>query len=247
MPDQDIFDEEPKVTPPITPDAKPAEGIVNSDTASTDQLLASIVNSDGTQKYKSVEEALKATAHAQQFIETLKADNAALKEKGNASEKLDELLEAVKRSKESGDGAKDSPTMKPEDVLGIVKEYFDNTKASETRANNIKTVTTVFKDRYGENASTELYKKAADLGFNREEINGMIANNPKAVLKVLGMEGKTDKKVDTLTVGSVRTSSFSQNEDTAPRSVMGSTRSKDLIDAWNANKQKTLERLGIES
>jgi len=245
MPDQDIFEEEDKT--PITPEpTKVEEGNVNSPTETTDQLLASIVNEDGSQKYKTIEEALKGTLHAQQFIETLKADNAALKEKGNASDKLDELLETVKRSKESGDGDKVSPTMKPEDVLGIVKDYLDNSKAAETRTSNIKMVTDAFKSRYGENASKELYNKAADLGFSREEINGMVANNPKATLRILGIESKAPSKADPITMGNVDAGNFREKPKDTPRSVMGSTRATDLIDAWNDNKKRTLERLGYE-
>ncbi len=243
MPDQDLFDEN-KVTNPAdgAPTGNPE---ANNDGAAetADQLLATIVNENGEQKYTSTEDALKGAAHAQTHIKDLESELAELRDKGNATEKLDELLEAVK-SKGSGQGEAAS-TMKPEDVLTIVKEHLDNSKAAEARENNISNVTKVFRDRYGKDASEKLYGKAEDLGLGKEEINRMIANNPTAALKILGENApKTLKGSDPIAgIGSVDTSQFQGTPSPKPTSVMGPTSSKNLQDAWKASQQKTLERL----
>jgi len=241
MSDKDIFDDKNKDDKPLITDEKP----VIKDDDTTDQLLSKIVNEDGTPKYKTIEEVLKASVHAQDHIKSLESDNAALKEKGNASDKLDELLEAVKQSKDSGQGDEDTSTMNPEDVLGIVKNYFDDTKAAEKRTGNIDVVAKVFKDRYGKDASEKLYGKADDLGFSRVEINSMIANNPNAALKVLGVEVKKPIVDGITTPSSVSTNQFRDVSEEKPTSVMNISSSKDLTDAWNASKQRTLKRLGI--
>jgi len=178
----------------------------------------------------------------------LKSEAAEFKDKDTAADKLDELLKAVKESKGSGNGdEKDTSAMKPEDVLGIVKEYFDDTKAAEARQGNINTVAKAFKDRYGKDASKELYGKAEDLGFGREEINRMIANNPNAVLKIFGVEAKKPAPADTTTMQSdVNAASFRQKNDKKPDSIMGYTAQGVLDDAWAASKQRTLKRLGLE-
>ncbi len=243
MPDEDIFDgnkDENKDDTIITNDDD------DKGDKKADQLLTELLNDDGTQKYKTIEEALKAAAHAQKHISTIESENAELKEKGNASDKLDELLQAVKQSQGSGDGEKDSPTMKPEDVLGIVKDYFDDTKAAETRQDNIDLVTKIFKDRYGKDASEKLYGKTEDLGLSRKEINSMIANNPNAALKVLGIEAKQEKPSDSLTTkGSFGTEQFRGTPDTKPKSIMGATKTGELDDAWKASKARTLKRLNL--
>lgn len=245
MSDQDIFEEEDKdkkkddILTGDAPDDK------TGDKGEVDQLLATIVNDDGEPKYKSTEDALKALPHAQQHIATLEKELSELKEKGNASDKLEELIDAVKQSKGSGDG-EDSPTMKPEDVLGIVKEYLSDTKAAETRQNNIKTVASAFKDRFGKEASDKLYGTAADLGFNRKEINRLIANNPTAALNVLGIK-PVDKKKDVVSTPGVNTAAFQDKSlDKPEKSIMQITKQSELVDAWNASKQRTLKRLGIE-
>jgi len=241
MSDKDIFDEKNKPDESIITNDEQ----IKTDEKSTDQLLNSLVNDDGTPKYKTVEEALVGAANAQKHIKTLESDNTALKEKGNASDKLDELLEAVKQSKDSGQDDNNVSTMNPEDVLGIVKDYFSETKASETRTSNIKTVANAFKDRFGKDASEKLYGTAADLGFSRGEINSMIATNPNAALKVLGVEGVQQKTDVVTTPTGVNAGNFLQKPELKPTSVMDLSSSKDLTDAFNASKQRTLKRLGI--
>ncbi len=242
MPDKDIFDKDKE----NNNDDKTNKDVIKPDDKSTDQLLATIVNEDGSQKYKNIEEALSATAHAQKHIKTLESENAELKDKGDNTDKLDELLEAVRKSKGSGEGDKDTSAMKPEDVLGIVESYINDTKIAENKSNNIGVVANLFKERYGKDASEKLYGKAEDLGFSRDEINSMIANNPNAALKVLGEENKSVRKTDIITdKSSVSTRQFDVTPDDKPTSVMGIGSSKDLTDAWNASKQKTLERLGL--
>ena len=246
MSDQDIFNKEEEATNIESDENTNLSGLEN-ETNTTDQLLASIVNDNGEQKYKTTEEALKASAHAQDYIKQLETENAEYKEKGNPSEKLDELLAAVKQSKGSGEG-EDPAAMKPEDVLTIVEKYISGNKATETKQTNIDTVVTVFKDRYGKDASKELYEKANDLGFAPEEINRMIASNPNAALKVLGVTPKDKPTIDTvLPNGQIGASQFQGTPDQAPTSIMGSTKSSDLTDAWKATQKRTFERLGIET
>jgi hypothetical protein len=244
MPDQDIFDEDEgknKETPaeqtPPDGEEKPGES-----TPEADQLLSLITNEDGTPKYKTLEEMAKGAAHAQEHIRNIESELAEAKAKGNPTEKLEELLEAVK-SKGSGQG-EEASTMKPEDVLGIVKDFFSDVKAAESRENNISTVTTVFKERYGKDAREKLYGKAEDLGFSKEEINRMIATNPTAALKVLGEDAPKRKQADPVGGMGVSTSQFRETPPSQPKSVMGHTSQKVLMDAWEQSKQKTLERLG---
>jgi len=244
MPDNDIFDDDKVENKNISAEqTKPADVI--DDKTTVDQLLATIVNEDGEPKYKTAEEAIKAMPHAQDHIKTLETELAELRDKGNASDKLDELLAAVK-SKGSGQDDENVSTMKPEDVLGIVKDFFSDTKAAEAREDNIQTVVTTFKNRFGKDASKELYGKADDLGFSREEINSMIASNPTAVLKILNVEPVKQGKDVVAVPSGVRTDDFRGKHDEAPTTIMGVTKAGEIESAWAASKQKTLERLGIE-
>lgn len=242
MSDQDLFDDD-KGKNENTDSSKTNQEAGSVENTSED-LLKTVLNENGEPKYSTVEDLAKGAANAQDHIKNLEAELATLRDKGNASDKLDELMEAVKESKGSGQGDENTSTMKPEDVLGIVKDYLTDTKAAESRETNISTVTSHFKSRYGKDASEKLYGKAEDLGFSREEINRMIANNPNAALKVLGEDKAKSSKTDPLSTNGVSTSQFSGKSDEKPTSVMGPTTSARLTDSWKASQRKTLERLG---
>ena len=243
MADQDIFEND------STPSAADPAAGGNPDGAGdlADQLLASITNEEGKQKYGSVEEALKGAANAQSHIKTLETELAELKAKGNSTEKLDELLEAVKsKGSGQGDAEANTSTMKPEDVLGIVKDYLTDTEAAKSRQNNIDTVANTFKSRYGKDASEKLYGKAADLGFSKDDINKLIANNPTAALNVLGESAPAAKSADPTAINSGSTANFQQrSEDPHRGNIMNLSKTKDLTDAFAASKQRTLKRLGL--
>lgn len=246
MSDQDIFEENKSAAPVDDPSASAAKPDDTNNLA--DQLLASITNEEGKRKYDSVEDALKGAAHAQAHIKNLEKDLAELKAKGNATEKLDELLDAVKsKGSGQGDDKSNTSTMKPEDVLGIVKDYLSDTKAAEARQGNIDTVANTFKSRYGKDASEKLYGKAADLGFSKDDINKLIANNPKAALNVLGESAPVSKSADpTASNAGVGTANFQQKgEDPHKGNIMNISKSKDLVDAFKASQQRTLKRLGL--
>lgn len=247
MPDQDIFDTDNPAAP-----VDPAGAAATGDTPDlTDQLLSSITNESGEQKYASVPDALKGAQAAQAHIAKLEEELKVLRGQGNPTEKLDELLEAVK-SKGSGQGESqdNASTMKPEDVLGIVKEYLSDTESAKQRQDNINTVANAFKSRYGKDASDKLYGKANDLGFNKDQINKLIAENANAALNVLGESKAASKPADPTASGAgvVSTSQFQAgSEDPHKGNIMKIQKSSDLVDAFNASKKRTLKRLGIES
>ena len=244
MSDQDLFDENKVETPA---DGDPTKTPTATPDNSAEDLLKSIVNDDGQPKYGSTEEALKGAAAAQAHIRKLEAEMKTLREQGNATEKLDELMEAVKESKGSGQGDENTSTMKPEDVLHVVKDYLSDVKAAEARDTNIKSVTNHFRTKYGKEASEKLYGKAEDLGFSKGGINKLIANNPDAVLKVLGEDKPSARSTDPVTSGgSVNPAQFSGQAPAKPETIMGPTSSAKLTDAFAASKRRTLERLGID-
>jgi cell fate (sporulation/competence/biofilm development) regulator YlbF (YheA/YmcA/DUF963 family) len=69
MTDQSIFNNDEQSTP------AEASQSGNEQASAADQLLGAIVNSEGKQKYASVEDALKATAAAQEHIRRLEEEN----------------------------------------------------------------------------------------------------------------------------------------------------------------------------
>ena len=103
MTDQSIFNNDA----PSTPAEVSQSG--NEQASAADQLLGAIVNSEGKQKYGTIEDALKATAAAQEHIRRLEEENTSFRQKVEESTTLQAVLDAVK-PREVSEPAPAAPT-----------------------------------------------------------------------------------------------------------------------------------------
>lgn len=242
MSDQDLFEnDKDKPATPVTPE--PGKAPQSSDYTS---ILSGIVNQEGKPKYATVEDALKGAAHAQAHIAKLEQEMAELKAKTESAKKIEDLIGALEAKKDpTKENSKEPTKVDPADIQKIVQDVLQDVNQKATKEQNVKTVTSVFKKLYNDKASETLYGKAEDLGMSKAEINSLIASNPKAALKLLGVEDKPSKDVDP-TSSTVDPSRFQGQPPQKPKSVMGYVSNKDLTESWLATKQKTLKQLGIE-
>ncbi len=245
MSDQDLFNKNEKdpVTTPATPVVEPTQ------VQSTDytQMLGMIVNADGEVKYNSVDDALKGAAHAQAHIANLEQELATLRTTGDDSKKIEDVIAAlqsqgVKDKVASDDGQPKS--LSATDIQELVKNAVQDINSQSTQEQNIQTVTGKFKELYGEKASETLYSKANDLGMSKEDINSMIAKNPKAAFRILGVDIKATPEIS-ITQSSVNPESFQHKGEPQVESSMGYLTTKKLTDNWLASKEKTNKRLGL--
>lgn len=160
-------------------------------------LLGEIKNERGEPKYKNVQEALKALNHAQQYIPTLKSKEQELEQKLNdALAKLTkmETLEAsvleLTRSKEQP--GNNQPTgLNEEQVAELVTRTLTKTQQEAIQKQNLDGVVNATREKFGDKAAEVFYGKAKELGMTVEEFNTLAARTPKAVLKLIGVEGST--------------------------------------------------------
>ena len=215
--------------------------------SSVDTYLGLITNDDGSQKYATAEEALKGSVHAQSHISTLETELKELRENAEKNKSMDDIIAAIENKKDDKSGSSQNQGVSPEQLTEAVGKLLDDRESVASRKENVTTVTSVFRNLYGEKASETMYSKANDLGFNKDEINSMIATNPNAALKVLGVDVTKQKSNDpVMGSGSNLAENFSSKEDPKPQTIMGSTNSKDLTEAWKLSQAATLKRLGVE-
>lgn len=241
MSDNDLFNNEEKPKDEGTPKDDKPTGVEGVDT-----YLALIQNEDGTQKYATAADALKGSVHAQSHIQNLEAELKDLRAGAENNKSLEDIMDAINQKQTpTGEPAADkTPGITSEMLTDTVGRLLEERERVSTQENNVTTVTAIFLDRYGEKASETMYTKAKDLGFSRSEINSMIATNPKAALNILGVEGKPSSAADLVTSeGSVMAESFAHKGEVVQKSVMGSTNSKALTEAWEISKAATLKRL----
>lgn len=193
MPDQgNIFGNTDGTTNPAqnTPGGTP--GNAPGDNLAT--LLGSIKNERGEPKYKTVEEALNALRHSQEFIPTLKNKNEELERKvGELSQsvtKLTELERVVQELTQNKGTAEPTPQagLSEEQVAELVARTLSKTQQEAIQKTNLQTVADKVKSKFGDKAEEAFYGRAAELGMSREEFNALAARTPKAVLKLVGIE-----------------------------------------------------------
>ena len=234
MTEETLFNKEPDPAPaaPAAPVTPAPEG------NPLDKLLAQIVTEDGKPKYRSAEDALAALQASQDHIKRLEAENADFRTNAVKSQTTQEILDALKER-----GGEPAPAVNlSKEVTDIVLQTLSaNDKAKAMKVNTAIVIDAATK-LYGDKVEAVFYGKAKELGFDRAGINELSANNPQAVLRLLGLEAA---KPATTQAPGVRTDGFQHNEQPA-KSAMNFSSSKDLTAAWQESKARTNKRLGIQ-
>jgi len=243
MSDQDLFNDDKK-----DEDQKketPPNDLKQDQSTNYDQMLGMVVNAEGKQKYDSVESLIKGAVHGQAHIANLEQELSALKASEGDNKKVEDIIKALQSQKDdqSSDDKEKPPGMSQTDIQDLVKNTLTDINSQTVQQTNIKTVTDKFKELYGDKASETLYSKADDLSMSKEDINSLIAKNPTAAFKLLGVEHK-DKPVIPPMNSSVNTEEFQKKGSPPVESSMGYISSKQLTSNWEVSKAKTLKRLG---
>lgn len=200
-----------------TPEKKVAPAATNDNQDDLTTLLGSIKNDRGEPKYKNVQEALKALAHSQEYIPSLKQTKEELEQKLNeAMQKLsrvDELeqtvLQLTQRKDESPAPTKPAG-LTEEQIAELVTRTLSKKQQEEIAKQNRETVVAEMKSAFGDKAEEVFYNKAKEMGMSVQEFNALAVRTPKAVLELLGVK-KTQKQ--TKTPESFNTAGFQPKSD----------------------------------
>lgn len=183
-------------------------------------IVSSITNERGEPKYKTVQDALKALVHSQAYIPELslkvKQQEQELAEAKAAAAKVAELEATIQRfTQESGNQNQQVPSgLTEEQVAALVSNVIDKRTEAEKATANIQSVVATVKSVFGEKAEEAFYSKASELGMSVQEMNVLAAKNPKAVMKLLGVEAKDVKQsAFSPTTSSVNTAGFESKKE----------------------------------
>lgn len=205
--------------------ANPATPPVNPQTPDPyANLLGMIVNEQGSQKYNSIEDALKGAAHAQAYIAQLKAEKAEIENKYNTVQvdvtKQQELertvQELLSRQANPTPANPAVATVDPNTIAELVNKTLEQRTASEKAQANQKEVATQLLNKFGADAESKYNAAAQELGLTVAEMNAFAAKSPKAVLKALGVSEQTAPKLNTFAPApsAVNTAAFQPAQDT---------------------------------
>lgn len=242
-----------------TQETNQQETLANKDNSGNDKLenlLASIVNESGERKYKTVEAALEGSAHAQEYIQTLKATvtekDSELERLRKEAEKVAELEALVASLADKKEESLPAPSGITEtEVTELVNRTLAQKSHEQQLKNNQEEVVTTLVKRFGDKdkAQEAFLRKAEELGIDAEELEKLSSQNPKLVLSSFGISDAGAHKQPmnaSPTVSSVNTSGFKSNEESYIRAFQSNTpigaTYKDL-QAGIVNAKKMVEEL----
>lgn len=159
-------------------------------------MLGSIKNERGEPKYKTLEEALKALGHAQEFIPKLKTREEELEQELQTLRakvaKVDTLeatvLELTQRGTPKAQENQPAAGLTAEEVAKLVQNTLNETQTKAEQTKNTQTVVSTMKGIFGDKASEVYDAKAKELGISVADLNAMAAKSPQVVLKLMGAD-----------------------------------------------------------
>lgn len=153
-------------------------------------LLKSIKNESGEQKYDSIEKALEALGHSQSFIPQIKSQ---LTEKEKELERVkaelsqrqsvEEVMQRLIANNQNGEGNPPAASgLDEQAVMKLVQQTLNQTKEQETIASNQTKVQEALKAKFGDKAGEAVANKAAELGVSPKELGDLASKSPAMVL-----------------------------------------------------------------
>ena len=243
-----------------TPESQPPAGngspanTQNNDPLAT--LLGSIKNERGEPKYKSLEDALNALKHSQEYIPTLKQTKDELEQKLNdlmpQVNKVAELERVVQELTQRKPAESVTPTqagLNEEQVAELVSRTLTRQQQQAVQQTNVQSVANTVKARFGDQSEAVFYGKAKELGMSNDEFNALAARTPKAVLKLLGIDDTAAPARQPFTPTRVNTEGFTPAVDSyigrnKNRAMTGAT-TQDL-NQESANAARMVEELAAQ-
>lgn len=245
MSDNDVFSSEGDDT------SSPNE---NAFSGSAVDLLASIKKEDGTPKYKTVDEALKALAHSQAFIPTLLSEKQTLEQELSSlreqATKVSNIEEVLKKLTANTDPKEETPPaggLSAEQVAELVRKELAGQKTLTTQQANADMVQTTLTSKFGKEKVKEVVaRKAAELNTTPEALGSLALSNPKLVLTLFEASGVSGVKPTTSSVNlpnGVRQSELAKPEKSL---LLGAT-SRDQKDYMMKVKEAVYKRHNVET
>lgn len=190
-------------------------------------------------KYASLDEVHKAFPNAQTHIATIESENALLKKDLAERKSAEELLQEIRTASTPTDPVV-TPTpvdISPDVIAQVVDKQLAARKTEDIANANTAMIVDTFRQTYGEKAQASFTQLAVDNDMTITQLNAMVAQYPKAVLRLSGLTAKAATPNTTIN-SDVNTQKPTTNINTTvlTSQVPLYANSKDLGDGWNKAK-----------
>lgn len=209
-------------------------------TQTYDHLLQGLKNSEGNQKYATMEQAFEAFQSAQDHIVKLEKEAAEMKAKATETKTMEDILAALQSQ-----GQQEAPPSVPAQEIDIdsrIAEVLAVQEKQKLEKANGDLVVTKVQEAFGENAGEVYYSKAEALGLNKQAIDSLARTSPEAVFSMLGI--KEGAPTSEFKPKGINTESFQHTEETLVPKGMYGTKAEQKAE-WEYVKKMTAQKLGL--
>ncbi len=247
MTDQSVFNEA------NSPQETPAPQAQDNSNLFADQL-SGIKNESGQPKYDTVDKALEALAHSQDYIPTLKGE---LSEKDKVIQELQEKLAKTEAIEDvvSRLSAQQEPTQQEtpqvsgldeQAVLQVVQNYQAQQQIQQTSKANEATVNSALLAKFGDKAADIVASKAAELKMSTQDLQNLAQKSPDAVLSLFQV-GSTAPKVTTGSISIPHITPPTQELQAPEKSLMRGSTQGQVSDYMAKIRENVYKRNNIQT
>lgn len=250
MTDSNVFDNEPGGDPSN-----------QSPTNIWDDKLKTITNGDGEQKYKTVEDALEALQHSQNFIEQLKSESqdkdgklAELTAELGKRESVEDVInKLLSKNQEPAPPQADPPknegsSLDEKKVEELVKQALNTQNQESVAQNNVNTVSQKLSEKFGDKAAAVVAERAKQMGTTPQALQELSKAQPGMVLALFEDTAPIDRTPTTPTTNTPKGNNKQMELfDLKPeKSIMrGGASSADVKETMRRIKEHTYQKLGV--
>lgn len=220
--------------------------------------LSGILNENGEQKYKTVEDALEALAHSQQFIETLKGESHTYQEELNQlkaeldkRESVEDVVSRLTGKSQHTEKKEDQPNsgvgLDEDTARKLIEEQITALRQKDSEADNFKKVQAALVEQYGDKAREVIRTRAAELNTTPADLEKLARTNPAMALGLLGGGNVSPSKAPSTPNHSPNRQPPKQGELSRPeKSLMRGAPTEEVIDYWRQVKDHTYKKYDID-
>jgi hypothetical protein len=172
----------------------------------------------------------------EQRLDEMRRDYEEARKASMTGDRINELIDRLnKGSTETNlnlepkheNGENTTPSIKPEDVEGIVLKKIEESKRFEKEQANFNTVQAKLRERYGNNFTAVLEQQRQNLGLDAEDINALAKKSPVAFFKTLGLDQPQQDSFQSPPRSTIRNDNFLPNVEKRTWSWYQNVKKKD--------------------
>lgn len=238
-------------TTPPNSQTPPAAAPAPNDAFAT--MLSAIKNEQGVQKYDSIEKALEALKHSQEYIPSLKTEldkkEQELSELRANKERYENLESIVQRLTARNAEVEDEPPatkgLDEQAVSELVKRTLAETEMTRKATENLNSVQKALVEKFKDKASDIVKQKAAELGVSTKELEELAKKSPTLTLQLFNTKAGESPSATSSSFSSTLTPPAPAPIQPPEKSLLAGASSKEVGDYFSKLKNEVYRKHGI--